>query len=59
VARKLAELYWKLFVKGLEYVENGIQKYQEKMLLNKQRAVTRMAQELGLGITPLKIQSAD
>ncbi|MCK0148386.1 hypothetical protein MWU78_22325, partial [Arenibacter sp. F26102] len=23
VARKLAELYWKLFVKGLEYVENG------------------------------------
>lgn len=59
VARKLAELYWKLFVKGLEYVENGIQKYQEKMLLNKQRAVTRMAQELGLGITPLKMQSTD
>ena len=48
VARKLAELYWKLFVKGLEYVENGIQKYQEKMLLNKQRSVKRMAKELGL-----------
>ena len=50
VARKLAELYWKLFVKGLEYVENGIQKYQEKMLLNKQRSVTRMARELGLKV---------
>lgn len=48
VARKLAELYWKLFVKGLEYVENGIQKYQEKMLLNKQKAVVRMAKELGM-----------
>jgi len=48
VARKLAELYWKLFVKGLEYVENGIKKYQEKMLLNKQRSVKRMARELGL-----------
>jgi len=50
VARKLSELYWKLFVKGLEYVENGIQKYQEKMLLNKQRSVKRMARELGLEI---------
>lgn len=48
VARKLAELYWKLFVKGLEYVENGIKKYQEKMLFNKQRSVQKMAKELGL-----------
>jgi hypothetical protein len=48
VARKLAELYWKLFVKGLDYVENGIKKYQEKMLLDKQRSVKRMARELGL-----------
>ncbi|SNR65752.1 Transposase IS116/IS110/IS902 family protein [Lutibacter agarilyticus] len=50
VARKLAELYWKLFVKGLEYVENGIHKYQERMLLNKQRSVKRMARELGLEV---------
>lgn len=54
VARKLAELYWKLFVKGLEYVENGIQKYQEKMVLNKQRSVKRMAKELGLEIVSVK-----
>lgn len=50
VARKLAELYWKLFVRGLEYVENGIKKYQEKMLENKKRSVTRMAKELGLEV---------
>ena len=48
VARKLAELYWKFFVKGLDYVEHGIKKYQEKMLANKKRSVTRMAKELGL-----------
>jgi transposase len=50
VARKLAELYWKLFVKGLKYVENGIKKYQEKIMLNKQRAVIRMAKEIGMTI---------
>ena len=27
VVRKLAELYWKLFVKGLNYVEEGIKAY--------------------------------
>jgi hypothetical protein len=50
VARKLAELYWKLFVKGFKYVENGIKKYQEKIMLNKQRAVIRMAKEIGMTI---------
>lgn len=50
IARKLAELYWKLFVKGLDYVENGIKKYEEKMLENKKRSVTRMAKELGIEI---------
>ncbi|GAA3626466.1 IS110 family transposase [Flavivirga jejuensis] len=50
IARKLAELYWKLFVNGLEYVEKGIKKYEEIMLVNKQRSVTRMAKELGLKV---------
>jgi len=51
VARKLAALYWKLFVKGLAYIEKGIKAYEEKVLMNKQRAVTRMARELGLSIS--------
>ena len=50
VARKLATLYWKLFVKGLDYIEKGIKAYEEKVLMNRQRAVTRMAKELGLSI---------
>lgn len=50
VARKLAELYWKLFVKGLDYVENGIKAYQERLLLQKQRSVVRLAKEVGYTI---------
>lgn len=51
VARKLAALYWKLFVKGLDYVENGIEAYEEKVILNKQRAVTIMPKKLGYVIS--------
>ena len=51
VARKLAILYWKLFVKGLEYVEKGIKAYQEKIMLNKQKNVIKMAKELGMEIS--------
>ncbi len=51
IARKLAELYWKLFVNGLEYVEKGIEAYKEKIILNKQRNVIRMAKELGMSIS--------
>lgn len=55
VARKLAVLYWKLFVKGLDYVEKGIKAYEEKVLINKQRSLARMAKELGLSISLLPV----
>jgi hypothetical protein len=51
VARKLAVLYWKLFVNGLEYVEKGIEAYNEKIILAKQKNVVRMAKELGMSIS--------
>lgn len=51
VARKLAVLYWKLFVNGLEYVEKGIESYNEKINLAKQKNVVRMAKELGMSIS--------
>lgn len=51
VARKLAELYWKLFVKGLNYVENGIKNYESKIILNKQKLVMKMAKELGISVS--------
>ncbi len=51
VARKLAVLYWKLFVKGLSYVEKGIENYERQIIKNKQRTVTRMAKELGMVVS--------
>jgi transposase len=49
-ARKLAELYYKLLTKGLDYVEKGIEYYQQKILKAKERNVRKMAHELGLAI---------
>jgi transposase len=51
VARKLAELYWKLFVKGLTYVDEGVKIYEEKLLLNKQKSLFKMAKEMGMVIS--------
>lgn len=51
VARKLAELYWKLFVKGLDYVEKGIKEYEQKIILYKQKNVIKMAKEMGLVVS--------
>lgn len=47
-ARKLAVLYWRLMVKGLNYTENGIKAYEEKMQINKERWLQKTAKELGL-----------
>lgn len=51
VARKLAELYWKLFVKGLDYVEKGIKEYEQKIILHKQKNILKMAKEMGMSIS--------
>ncbi len=51
VARKLAELYWKLFVKGLDYVEKGIKDYEQKIILHKQKSVMKMAKEMGMEVS--------
>src|SRR5690606_4991217 len=36
-ARKLAVLYWRLMVKGLDYTEKGIKLYEEKINLQKEK----------------------
>lgn len=51
VARKLAELYWKLHVRGLGYVEKGIKAYEEKIILNKQKSLLKMAKEMGMEVS--------
>lgn len=47
-ARKLAELYWRTMVKGTEYAEQGVKKYELQLLAQKQKSVERLAKELNL-----------
>lgn len=49
-ARKLAELYWRLMVKGLEFVENGIKKYEEKLKLQQEKWFIKRANNFGYNL---------
>ena len=51
VARKLASLYWRVAVKGLEYVEKGVKKYEEQLLNQKYKTVMKLANELNLQVS--------
>jgi transposase len=46
IARKLAVLYWRIMVKGMAFVEEGIKKYDVQLLEQKQRSLNRLAKEL-------------
>jgi hypothetical protein len=50
MSRKLAVLYWKIMVKGLEYTENGIKKYEEQLIYSKMKSLNRLAKELGVQV---------
>ncbi len=50
MARKLAALYWRVMVKGLDYAEKGIKNYEEQIMLNKMKTVKKLAYELNLVI---------
>lgn len=50
IARKLAVLYWRTMVKGLDYVENGIKKYEEILLAQSHKTLLRLANELNVQI---------
>jgi len=51
VARKLAIQYWRLMVKGSDYVEKGVEHYEKILLLQRQKAFKRLADELHVQIT--------
>jgi transposase len=51
MARKLAVLYWRIMVKGLDYVENGIQKYEDQLLAQRQKTLLRLAKELNAQVS--------
>jgi transposase len=51
MARKVAILYWRVMVKGVEYAEIGIKKYEENLIVNKMKTLNRLAKELNYEIT--------
>ena len=51
MARKLATLYWRVMVKGVDYAEEGIKKYEEKILANKRKSLQRLAVNLNMYVT--------
>jgi len=53
LARKLAVLFWRVMVKGIDYVEQGLVHYENKVLETKQRALRRLAKQLGQQLVPM------
>ena len=53
LARKLAVQYWRLMVKGGDFVEKGIKDYERKLLEQKQKQLNRLAREFNMELTPL------
>lgn len=46
-ARKLAVLYWRLMVNGMEFTERGIKAYEERLLLQREKWLAKTAKDLG------------
>ena len=47
-ARKLAELYYNMFAKGMDYVEQGVKKYEEKLKEQQIMFLQKKAREMNL-----------
>ena len=52
LARKLAELFWRLMVHGIAYVEQGLKKYEEKVAQTEQRLLQKLARKYNLVLQP-------
>jgi transposase len=52
-ARKLAAQYWRLIVKGAEFVEKGLQAYELILNQQKQRRLEKLALELNMSLVPV------
>jgi len=52
LARKLAAWFWRVMVKGDDYVERGLADYDERVRKTKERALRRLAKELGQQLVP-------
>ena len=52
LARKIAELFWRMMVHGIHYVEQGLQKYQEKVAQTEQRLLHKLARKYNMVLQP-------
>lgn len=52
LARKLAELFWRLMVHGIDYVEQGLKKYEAKVLQTELRVLQKLARKHNLTLSP-------
>ncbi len=50
MARKLAILYWKLFMEGMDYVKQNAQNYKQKLKERKEKNIKKLAKELNMQI---------
>ena len=48
LARKLAIMFWRIMVHGLEYVEHGLKQYEARAQLSEQRLLAKLARKHGL-----------
>ncbi len=54
LARQLAAWFWRVMVKGDDYVEQGLAHYEQQVRKTKARALKRLAKELGRQLVPLR-----
>src|SRR6185295_14793292 len=52
LARKLAELFWRLMVHGIAYVEQGLKKYEEKVAHTEKGLLQKLARKYNLVLQP-------
>lgn len=58
LARKLAELFWRVMVHGAPYAEKGLAQYEQTLLAQHQKRLVKLAQQHGLTLSPLSPQLA-
>jgi len=52
LARKLAAMFWRLMVHGMNYVEEGLKKYEQKAAATEQRLLQKLAAKYNLVLQP-------
>lgn len=54
LAHKLAILFWRVMVKGMDYVEQGIAHYEAQVLETRHRLLRKLAKQFGQQLVPIQ-----